>query len=708
MSNLVIKITKIMKKNRVLVSFFVVFLISCSLFAQDKSYIKHTVLKGETIKQIATKYKVTPYDIYKLNPDSQSGINENNVLLIPTSLQKENQSQPVVEQVKQVAETPIKTNSNVNNPKSHLVTPKETLYSISRDYNVNVDDLKNLNENLLKNGLKIGQTIKIPDSDGTTIPEPKAIKSEVAVVKKPEVQPSVSKPEKAIYHKVEPKETKFGISKKYGLTVQELEAMNPEISSNLPIGFKLIVSGKEAKSMPVLVHEAQKPKPVVKEIVTQETVVTEVVRKPVFSGFANYEVKPKETLYSLTQTFGLTQDELMILNPSLKDGLKTGMILKVPGKGSMKMVSDSNATFSDLSKSIKNNDKKKLVLLLPFNASKIQGDTLKTIAVRLKKDAFLNMTLDFYSGALMAIDSAKTLGLNVDVTIFDSEETKSSSNVTAIVKNNNLEKVDAIIGPFYQQYVETVAELLKDKNVAVISPLSKEVGKSYSNLYQAMPTSDFAKSVMFDFMMAKNGNIIVVSDPKKLSNKEFITKNYPSAQYVPFTESGALDVQYLKSILVKSKMNYVVLDTQKTGMILSATNLLLNELANFQIQIVIIEPNDTLDFEEISMKRLTILKMLYPSLTRDNSSPSAAIFENEYKEKNKIFPSQFATRGFDVTFDTLLRLSQGKTFETSANEDKTEQVESKFEYAKKNSGGYINKGVYIMEYQENLSVKQVN
>lgn len=706
MRNLIITIAKNSNKNRILFSFLIVFLVSCSLFAQDKNYIKHTVSKGETIKQIATKYKVTPFDIYTLNPDSQTGIGENDILLIPASIQKETVSKPEIQQVKPVSEVSSKPKTT-SSSKTHIAKPKETLYSISRDYNVNVDDLKSLNEEALKDGLKIGQTVKIPSSDGTTIAEPKEAKPEVVVVKKEEVKAPISKSEKGIYHIVEPKETKFGIAKKYGITVQELEQKNPEIVANLPIGFKLLISGNESKTESAS-HEFQKPKPVVKEIIQEETVVTEVIRTQKFNGFANYEVKPKETLYSLSQSFAITQEELMTLNPTLKDGVRTGMILKVPGKGKIVNLSNSNATFSDLSKTIKNTDKKQLILLFPFNASKIQGDTLKTITMRLKKDAFLNMTLDFYSGALMAIDSAKTLGLNIDVKIFDSEESKLNSNVANLVKNNNLQEADAIIGPFYQQYVEQVAGLVSDKNVPVISPLSKEIGKSYSNLYQAMPPSDFAKSAMFDFMIAKEGNIIVVSDPKKVSNKDFITKKYPSARFVPFTETGALDVQNLKTLLVKDKMNYVVMDSERTGMILSTTNALLNELANYKIQLVIIEPNDTLDFEEISMKRLTILKMLYPSLTRENNSPSAAAFENSYKEKNKIFPSQFATRGFDITFDTMLRLSQGKTFEASANEDKTEQVESKFEYAKKNSEGYINKGVYIMEYQEDLSVKQVN
>jgi hypothetical protein len=56
----------------------------------------------------------------------------------------------------------------------------------------------------------------------------------------------------------------------------------------------------------------------------------------------------------------------------------------------------------------------------------------------------------------------------------------------------------------------------------------------------------------------------------------------------------------------------------------------------------------------------------------------------------------------------MLRLSQGKSFAQSVNDDKTEQLESKFEYQKKDTEGYINKGVYILEYQDDLTVKPVN
>lgn len=96
------------------------------------------------------------------------------------------------------------------------------------------------------------------------------------------------------------------------------------------------------------------------------------------------------------------------------------------------------------------NQSKKVALLLPFNLTKVQNDTVNTLADRLKKDKFLNMTLDFYSGAILAIDSIKKLGISIDVSVFDSEETKTSSNIAKLINDNRLDTFSAVIGPFYQ------------------------------------------------------------------------------------------------------------------------------------------------------------------------------------------------------------------------------------------------------------------
>ncbi len=351
------------------------------------------------------------------------------------------------------------------------------------------------------------------------------------------------------------------------------------------------------------------------------------------------------------------------------------------------------------------NTSKRLALLFPFNIAKVQNDTVNTIADRLKKDKFLNMTLDFYSGALMAIDSAKQLGIKVDVSVFDSEETKNSSNVTKLIADNQLAAFGAVIGPFYQANVEKTAELLSANQVAVISPLSKEVGKSYPNLVQTITSPILIRSAIFDFMRSKNGNIIAVVDKKKVSVKKYIQENQKGVRFANLDPTGALNVLSLKSLLVKNKINYVVMETANTSMIKATMTALLSVQQWFNVQLVILEPNETLNTDEIEFADLVKLKLMYPSMTRENTNPQAMLFEKNFKLINKVTPNAFAIRGFDVTFDALMRLSQPNGFFESTNQV-TEQVESKFDYFKNETGGFANKGLYILYYDADLTVKE--
>ncbi len=628
-------------------------MLTYSVFSQEKK-TTHKVEKGETIAQIAQKYNVTALDIYKLNPDAQSGLKPNSVLLIP------------------IKGTIQKVSTQ---PKIHKVEPKETLFGIEKKYNVSDESLKKANPDLEKLGLEIGQTLIIPSNTGSKTVAPTA--------------------EKVVYHEVLPKETKYSIAKLYGITIEELEKRNPEVIPNLPIGYKLIIKGTAPKTAKVAAVEPKKetPKPISPK--ASPTI-----------NYINYEVKPKETLYSLSKMSGLGQEELVKLNPALANGVEIGMILKVPATASIPQVTESKKVYTSLSNKSNANGKKQLVLLLPFNMPKIEGDTLNSTSMRLKKDKFLNMTLDFYSGALMAIDSARSLGINVDVRIFDSQETKNASNISNINQENNLETADAIIGPFYQNNVEKTAELLAKNNVPVISPLSKDIGNAFPNLYQTIPTNEALKTAMFDYMRAKGGNIIAVVDKKKESVRQYIQQNHSDVKFAALLENGSLSVESFKGLLVKDKMNYVVMETANTGMIKSTIAAMMSVMANYKVQLVILEPNETLDTDEINFENLTKLNLLYPSITRENESPEAKIFEKEYRKDNKIAPSTYATRGFDVTFDTMMRLSQDKSYQETADSIATEQVDNKFEYYKKADGGYTNKGIYILYYDTDLTIKE--
>nr|WP_294786873.1 LysM peptidoglycan-binding domain-containing protein [uncultured Flavobacterium sp.] len=688
-----------MKYYLTLLSF--VLFISSSAFSQEK-VVKYKVSSGETINQIAQKFKVTPYDIYQLNPDARNGITPNSVLLIPTK---------TGEAKKEVSET--KTAVSSGKEVIHEVQPKETFYSIEKKYGISDEALKAANPFLEKTGVQIGQKLVIPAKGAAAKTVAKPAKEKTA--------------DKYVYHDVQPKETKFGIAKQYDMTVAELEKRNPDIVANLPVGYRLTIKGTAPKTDHAPAEtakavEAKKP--------------AETAKKAV--SYMDYQVKPKETFYSLGRVFHLSQDELVALNPSLSEGVKEGMVLKVPagyiapapiiaaqvpveksdvskpventGGGikiidKVKSTENENTEVVELTKKRGANERKKVVLLLPFNLAKVQSDTSGT-ANRIKNDKFLNMTLDFYSGAMMAIDSAKTLKLPIDVAIYDSQETKTTSNVSGLI--SKLQDADAVIGPFYQNNAESTANTLRLYNVPVISPLSKDTANPIENLYQSIPANDVIRNAVFDYMRSKNGNIVAVVDKKKESVINYIKQNQKGVTFASLTETGGLDVANLKSLLIPNRMNYVVMETGNTAMVKATIKAMLDSQKTCQVQLVILEPNSTLDTDEISFSNLVKLKLMYPSITRESDEQSVLIYEKQYRLKNKANPTTYATRGFDVTFDTMMRLVQGKTFQETADMMTTQQVDNKFQYYRKEDGGHANKGVYILYYDSDLTLKVAN
>ena len=624
--------------KRVVFLFSLIFLFALPV----QSQIKHVVAKGETVFQIAKKYKVTPFDIYRLNPDAKNGVKENTTLLIP--------------------------NGSVNKSITHVVGEKETLFGIAKKYNVSVADLETWNKATLQNGLKKGQEIfvsKPSAADLKSVPTP--------FVSKPKPVSNVTT------HLVEAKETKYGIATRYGLTVTELEQLNPQIVGGLNIGQTLILK------------------------------LGVQIKKPSNVTLVDYEVQPKETLYSLSKKFDIAQGDLITLNPDLQDGLKIGMILKVPSNGTVvTKVKDSVLVAKNkvnLLASVDKSKQRNLVLLLPFNINKIETDSVKTKTEQLKTNKFLNLTLDFYAGALMAVDSAKVLGLPINVKVYDVESTKYSSNVASIISKNDFENVDAVVGPFQNSVVETTAQLLTKYNTPVISPLSKERGLPLSNLYYTVPSEDLLRASMFDYFKSKNGNVIAIISAKKTTSKDFITANHPEVKHAAFNDKGALDVALLKTQLVKGQKNFVLMEIEKASTILNITNILKGLQKEYDIQLAVFELYDALNFEEIPMKNLTDLKLLFPSTTKVAETPEEKIFEKQFKKINNIYPNAAAKKGFDVTFDAMLRICQPEGFVKSAASTKTEYIENAFDYTS-NNGMITNNATYLLYYDSDLTIKQ--
>ncbi|CAN1526465.1 invasion associated secreted endopeptidase [Flavobacteriaceae bacterium] len=214
--------------------------------------LNHEVLPKETLYGITKQFKTTAELLYKANPQLESeGLKIGQSIIIPTTLSK-----------KEVASLSIAKKTETpdsDEPLQHKVKPNESLYAIAKEYGVTLKELQKANPKIGKKGLSIGQEITIP-SNGKVVAnevvseenrsEPNAIlvenKVTVPVVaeiatKRTEIITKTQIQTSEIIHEVLPKETKYGIAKKYGITVSVLEKQNPAIQQKLLVGSKLSI-----------------------------------------------------------------------------------------------------------------------------------------------------------------------------------------------------------------------------------------------------------------------------------------------------------------------------------------------------------------------------------------------------------------------------------------------------------------------------------
>ena len=185
---------------------FLFCIISLFFLAQAKSnnvqtvsgvkYYIHKIEKGQSLYSISKLYNVNLDEIYSINPETRIGTKVNQEIKIPFK------SETVISNtIAVVSNSVIATNVSqqidTNKYFIYQVSKKETLYAISKKFNVSETELKILNPTIILQGLKEGQTIIVGEKKG--------------VVKKPEIKLGstnadsinlnvIHKPKKAVYN----------------------------------------------------------------------------------------------------------------------------------------------------------------------------------------------------------------------------------------------------------------------------------------------------------------------------------------------------------------------------------------------------------------------------------------------------------------------------------------------------------------------------
>ncbi|MDM1408634.1 LysM peptidoglycan-binding domain-containing protein [Myroides sp. DF42-4-2] len=674
-----------MKKKLVIAATAFIFTSGIAI-AQEQNYTNYRVSKGETISKIARENKISVSEILRLNPEAKTGIKEGDFIRVPvssTQAKTATNTDTAVKNTQQVVDSKRKT---------HVVQPKETVFGISRLYNVSVQDLYQWNAELERNGLKAGSQLYVSPSATTAATD----QSANVTVMLPATKADTPLDKAKVGYKeieIEPRQTLYSLAVEYQTSVQKIMELNPELSDGLKSGQRLKVptTGKATASTTTTTTAETKP-------TTSETSTS--------VSYQTIVIEPKQTLFSIAKEYNLSVEELVEMNPELrKTGLQIGMELKV-GKeltststpvSTTKWDTEPSGTFVDLSASVNRSTAKELVLLLPFNTARL-GDNLNE---RMKTDGFLNMTMDFYLGAKLAIDKAASMGLPLTVKVYDSNETKNSSDVQRLLRGEDFSQTEVIIGPFFQSNVDDAVKALPNSDIVLVSPLSNEKANPSSQLVQTMPYGDVLKQALLDHLINNNSKVTVIVDEKKASTKRFMQRYYPDIKVIDAKELKDID-----KTLIAGKNNAFILDSNSIESALLLTDKLKNKTDKFDIQVASFEKSEVFDYSEIKIETLVALHYTFPSVTRDSETSLDTTFARAYKAQNNTMPNRFAIRGYDVTLDVILRMFQRDGFAGSIGMKSTE-IENKFVYSKNPEGTVRNKGVYILQYNDDLTVKVV-
>jgi LysM repeat protein len=213
-----------------------------------KQFVIHQIDAKETLYSISKRYGVPITSILENNPTADGGLSTGQLLKVPYVPKAKPQSQV-----------------QPGGDRKHIVAPKETLYSISKLYDVSVEDIKAWN-NLKENSVSVGQELIIKKK--TSMPADVSKMSETKSI--------------TGIHTVAAKESLYSIAKLYGVTVQQLQQWNGLSGFEVKVGQTLFITqpmntkATEVKTTEIKTQEVKETQPVVKPDTraTTETTIT--------------------------------------------------------------------------------------------------------------------------------------------------------------------------------------------------------------------------------------------------------------------------------------------------------------------------------------------------------------------------------------------------------------------------------------------------
>lgn len=555
----------------------------------------------------------------------------------------------------------------------HTIEKGQNLYSISKMYNVTTADIIRLNPGC-EEKIYAGQTIKIPQGQASQKGE--------------------------TFHTIQAGETLYKLTTLYKVSAKAICDANPGLSAeNFRIGQVIRIPLEEEKTTASTI---------------QPPVEQTAIQGPVQSRCKDmHKVKRKETIFSVSREYGITEQELIAANPELKEGMKKGQLLCIPypnattveptPKEDLNVIPPSNSElFNKIKEAPEEISTIKAALILPFHEEK--------------------RMVEYYEGFLMAIDSLKRTGTSIDLYVYESG--KDASALNNILSKKEMQKMNIIFGPMHQQHIKPLSEFAQKNDIRLVIPFSQNSEEVFNNpsIYQINTPQSYLYSKVYEHFTRQfpNAHVIFIEPTSPDKDKaEFIKglKQELKSKGISMNSVSENDTkETLKAALRSDKENIFIPTSGSNVLLIKALpqlTMLVREAPDQRIHLFGYPEWQTYTLDHLE-NFFELDVYFYSSFYMNTLFPAAIQFTNAYhkwysKDLTSKYPN-YAMLGFDTGFFFLKGLSRfGSELENNLPKMNLTPIQTGFLFERVNNwGGFINKKVFFIHFTKNFELEKLD
>ncbi|MBQ7362522.1 MAG: LysM peptidoglycan-binding domain-containing protein [Bacteroidaceae bacterium] len=580
----------------------------------------------------------------------------------------------------------------------HTVSKGQTLYSISRMYEVTVNDIVALNPECAEK-LAIGYKLKIRQKANDTT----AASSTLGENKK--------------YHTIQSGETLYRLSKMYNVTPQNICAANPGLSiNNFRTGEVILIPAPTVPAEPIIEEEPKEEKP-----------------KSESNIRTTHKVERGETLYSLARRYGITEEELLAANPQIKKKkLKRKSIINIPFSAreiaekaaqEQKKVEKEQSN-AEIFRQIEEEEQKNMNIADGVKVAVVLPFMLDTYSPTEQ-----SRMIEYYEGFLMAVERLKQYGYSFHINTFDSG--KEQNSLTPLLNSGKLDEMDIIFGALYPKHNKELATYAQKKNIPLVIPFTSKEDEIFRNpmvyVVNTMQSYFFSEVTDHFTQMFPNANIIFINSDNGNNKKEFVATlkkalekgqtSYTTigmdlfaGQEPNYTSIKAVMKSDKKNIFIPTSGSETTLSTLLASMMVMKNDTI-NELPQFTL---FGYPEWQIYARNMQDKMYEVDTYFYTSFFSHASFPETVRFQNNYIQwyshtYQNIYP-RYSMLGYDTGYFFLLAISKfGKNMPDNIRKISFTPIQTGFKFERVNNwGGFVNKKIYFVRYTPEYKVEKID